>query len=293
MVSSNNPNAEEAMLEPKGEEFTFPHAKHEAVSGDDHGQAKPRRVALLTQLGRVEVVLPSRRLQGDRFWLASIVKPERRSMTMPIVHIVDDDASLRAALTALLDSVGLKSQAYGTTEEFLISREADSGGCLLLDVRLPGTNGLAFQERLVDLGVRLPVILMTGHGDIPMSVRAMKAGAIDFLPKPFRDQDLLDAIDVALDRDRRRREEDAAGAGLRAKHEKLTTREKQVMFLVTAGKMNKQVAGELSLSEVTVKIHRRSAMQKMGARTLADLVRMAEMLALHRSADQLSGNTSG
>jgi FixJ family two-component response regulator len=154
----------------------------------------------------------------------------------------------------------------------------------LLDVRLPGTNGLVFQEKLTDLGIHLPVIMMTGHGDIPMSVRAMKSGAVDFLPKPFREQDLLDAVEVALTRDRKQRAGQAADQEVQSRYETLTERERQVMFFVTAGKMNKQVAGELGLSEVTVKIHRRSAMTKMGAKTLADLVRMAQALDLHPEA---------
>ena len=156
----------------------------------------------------------------------------------------------------------------------------DAPGCLVLDVRLPGMSGLEFQQKLEELGVRLPAILMTGHGDIPMSVRAMKAGAVDFLAKPFRDQEMLDAVAAALEKDRNRRAENGKLDGLRAAYASLSPRERQVMALVTAGKMNKQVAGDLSLSEITVKIHRGSAMRKMGAKTLADLVRMAEALDL-------------
>lgn len=204
-----------------------------------------------------------------------------RTMTDATVYIVDDDPSLRAALGALFDSCGIVSKAYGTTEDFLLDDSRNNAGCLLLDVRLPGTNGLVFQEKLTDLGIHLPVIMMTGHGDIPMSVRAMKSGAVDFLPKPFREQDLLDAVEVALTRDRQQRAGQAADQEVRSRYETLTERERQVMFFVTAGRMNKQVAGELGLSEVTVKIHRRSAMTKMGAKTLADLVRMAQALDLH------------
>ena len=194
------------------------------------------------------------------------------------VHIVDDDEGLCSALRSLVRSVGLRAGTYGSVREFLDAGIVDEAGCIVLDVRLPGVSGLDFQTQLVALGIRLPVILITGHGDIPMSVRAMKAGAVDFLPKPFRDQDLLDAITVAIERDRARRVSDRDAAGLNDRYAKLSPREQQVMQLVTAGKLNKQVAGELGLSEITVKIHRGAAMRKMGARTLADLVRMAEAL---------------
>lgn len=196
------------------------------------------------------------------------------------VHIIEDDASLRQALDSLFRSTGLATRQFGSVTEFLAAPPSPGAGCLVLDVRLPGTSGLEFQERLADLGVTLPVVLMTGHGDIPMSVRAMKAGAVDFLAKPFRDQDMLDAVSAALAKDAQRRREEGKLAGLRAQYETLSPRERQVMALVTAGKMNKQVAGDLDLSEITVKIHRGAAMRKMGAKTLADLVRMAEALAL-------------
>lgn len=195
-----------------------------------------------------------------------------------LVHIVDDDESLRDALKSLARSVGLQAAAYGSVREFLDARIAETPGCIVLDVRLPGVSGLDFQTQLATLGIRLPVILITGHGDIPMTVRAMKAGAVDFLSKPFRDQDLLDAIGVAIERDRARRAVDRQAASLNDRYATLSPRERQVMLLVTAGKLNKQVAGELGLSEITVKIHRGAAMRKMGARTLADLVRMAEAL---------------
>jgi FixJ family two-component response regulator len=197
------------------------------------------------------------------------------------VHIVDDDDPLRRALDSLFRSVGLETRAYGSVREFLdarLARSDDSEGCLVLDVRLPGISGLDFQQQLAELGIRLPVIMMTGHGDIPMSVRAMKAGAIDFLAKPFRDQDMLDAVSAAIERDRARRLGDGETEQLQAHFATLSPREQQVMMLVTEGKMNKQVAGDLGLSEITVKIHRGSAMRKMGARTLADLVRMADAL---------------
>jgi FixJ family two-component response regulator len=195
-----------------------------------------------------------------------------------VVHIVDDDESLRRAVDSLCRSIGLETRTYGSAQEFLDAKRGDLPGCLVLDVRLPGISGLDFQSQLAALGIHLPVILVTGHGDIPMSVRAMKAGAIDFLPKPFRDQDLLDAVTTAIERDRRRRTADGGANLLRDRFLRLSPREQQVMMLVTAGKMNKQVAGDLGLSEITVKIHRAAAMRKMGARTLADLVRMADAL---------------
>jgi FixJ family two-component response regulator len=197
-----------------------------------------------------------------------------------VVHVVDDDESLRGALDRLFRSVGLATRSYGSAQDFVQAPRVDSPGCIVLDVRLPGMSGIEFQAQLANLGIRMPVVLMTGHGDIPMSVKAMKAGAIDFLSKPFRDQDMLDAVTAAIDRDRERRSAESAAAGLSERFATLSPREQQVMILVTAGKMNKQVAGELGISEITVKIHRGAAMRKMGARTLADLVRMAESLKL-------------
>lgn len=195
-----------------------------------------------------------------------------------IVYIIDDDESLRLALDRVFRSVGLETRTYGTARGFIEAARPDLPGCVVLDVRLPGINGLDLQRQLGDLGIRLPVVLITGHGDIPMSVQAMKAGAVDFLPKPFRDQDMLDAVAAAIDRDRKRRAVESDTAEMRDRFDTLSPREQQVMMLVTAGKMNKQVAGDLGLSEVTVKIHRGAAMRKMGARTLADLVRMADAL---------------
>ena len=197
-----------------------------------------------------------------------------------LIHVIDDDASLRAALQSLFRSVGLAVQGHASVAEFLGSERADAPGCLVLDVRMPGTNGLDFQDRLDELGIALPAVLMSGHGDIPMSVRAMKAGAVDFLVKPFRDQDMLDAVATAIERDRRRRAEASDDAGVQKRYATLSPREQQVMALVTAGRMNKQAAYELGLSEVTVKIHRGAAMRKMGARTLPDLVRVAEKLGI-------------
>jgi FixJ family two-component response regulator len=204
---------------------------------------------------------------------------EPSAMEQPsTVYIVDDDEALRLALDSLLRSVGHVTRCFASTREFLEAKRPDTDGCLLLDIRLPGASGLDFQSQLAALGIRLPVILMTGHGDIPMTVRGMKAGAVDFLTKPFRDQDLIDAVAVALKRDRLRRLRDRELASVERRYASLTPRERQVMALVTAGLLNKQVAGELGLSEITVKIHRGAAMKKMGARTLPDLVRMAEAL---------------
>jgi len=195
-----------------------------------------------------------------------------------IVHVVDDDASMRGALENLFDSVGLGTQTYAAAGDFLATSLADRPGCIVIDIRLPDMNGLDFQAQLSRMGVRLPVVMMTGYGDIPMSVRAMKRGAVDFLPKPFHDQDMLDAVMAAIERDRQRRTVDGDVSQLQQRFATLSPREQQVMLLVTSGKMNKQVAGDLGISEITVKIHRGAAMRKMGARTLADLVRMAEVV---------------
>lgn len=200
-----------------------------------------------------------------------------------IVHIVDDDASMRTALENLFDSVGLGTQTYAAAGDFLSTNLADKLGCIVIDVRLPDMNGLEFQAQLAQMGVRLPVVMMTGYGDIPMSVRAMKRGAVDFLPKPFNDQDMLDAVMTAIERDRQRRKIDEDISQMQKRFATLSAREQQVMLLVTAGKMNKQVAGDLGISEITVKIHRGAAMRKMNARTLADLVRMADVVKSKRS----------
>jgi FixJ family two-component response regulator len=200
--------------------------------------------------------------------------------TEPCIHIVDDDQSVRDALSSLFRSVGYKVQLYGATAEFMQAQRGDGNSCLVLDIRLPGASGLDLQTHLNREQIPIPVIFMTGHGDIPMSVRAMKAGAIDFLAKPFRDQDMLDAVANALDADRKRRDADGSMAAIRAAFETLTSREREIMAFVTAGLMNKQVAGNLGLSEITVKIHRASVMKKMGCQSLADLVRMASLLGL-------------
>jgi FixJ family two-component response regulator len=199
----------------------------------------------------------------------------------PIVYVVDDDSEMRLALGNLFGSVGLEVKLFGSAAEFLQATLADAPGCLVLDIRLPGMSGLDFQARLTAAREQIPIIFMTGHGDIPMSVRAMKAGAVDFLTKPFRDQDMLDAVATAIEADRSRRGRSQAEADVRERFASLSPREREVMTLVTRGLMNKQVAGELGLSEITVKLYRGQAMRKMAAGSLADLVRMAEALALH------------
>jgi FixJ family two-component response regulator len=206
--------------------------------------------------------------------------PQAPAKQAPAIHVVDDDAALRAALDSLFRSVGYETHCYGSTAEFMNSGRAGEAGCLVLDVRLPGTNGLDFQAQLASAGVAMPIVLMTGHGDIPMTVRGMKAGAIDFLPKPFREQDMLDAVALALEKDALRRHERQKDNALRERLSTLTARERQVMDLVVTGRMNKQIAFDLDLSEITVKIHRGNAMRKMGARNLAEFVKMAEALAL-------------
>lgn len=196
----------------------------------------------------------------------------------PTVHVIDDDDSVRLMLDSLLRSVGLSVRCYSNTREFLKASRSDGPGCIVLDIRLPGINGLDFQEQLQEIGVRLPVVLMTGHGDIPMSVRGMKAGAVDFLAKPFRDQDMIDAVTAAIDRDQARRSNEGWATAAANRFATLSAREREVMLLVTSGKLNKQIAGELGLSEITVKMHRGSVMRKMEAHSLPDLVRMADTL---------------
>ena len=208
---------------------------------------------------------------------------KQEPQSQPVVFVVDDDPSVRDALANLLRSVGLRTEAFGSAADLLRSKLPDAPSCLVLDIRLPGQSGLDFQTELAKANIHIPIIFMTGHGDIPMTVRAMKAGAIDFLSKPFRDQDMLDAVTAAIERDRKRREDEKAVSRLRALFETLTAREREVMSFATAGLMNKQIAAEMSISEITVKIHRGHAMKKMGARSFADLVRMAEVLGIRRA----------
>jgi FixJ family two-component response regulator len=197
-----------------------------------------------------------------------------------MVFIVDDDASVRDALGNLMRSVGLHAQLFASAQEFLKTPQPDSPACLILDVRMPGLGGLDCQRQLAEAGFQIPIIFMTGHGDIPMSVRAMKAGAVDFLTKPFRDQDLLDAVGQAIDRDRMRRAEERHITDLRNRFTALTSREREVMAWVVSGRLNKQIAAELGTSEITVKVHRGQVMRKMQADSVADLVRMAGKLGV-------------
>jgi len=213
---------------------------------------------------------------------AGVVMTSRATELPSAVFVVDDDASVREALDGLFRSIGLQAKTFGSAAEFLQHKLPDAPSCLVLDVRLPGLSGLDFQAELAAAGLHIPITFMTGHGDIPMTVKAMKAGAVEFLPKPFRDQDMLDAVQQALERDRERRERNSGLAKLKSNFDTLTPREQEVMGLVTAGLMNKQVAGEIGVSEITAKVHRGNIMRKMGAKSLAELVRMADALGIRR-----------
>jgi FixJ family two-component response regulator len=205
-----------------------------------------------------------------------------------IVYIVDDDVHIRDALKSLLNSMGMRVDVFASAAEFLKSTLPDIPSCLVLDVRLPGVSGLDFQAELAKANIQVPIIFVTGHGDIPMTVRAMKGGAIEFLTKPIREQDLLDAVQLGLDKDRARREVERTLSAARVRYASLTPREQQVMTLVTAGLMNKQIAAEMDVSEITVKVHRGNVMRKMGAKSLAELVRMADLLGMRRSKSEAS-----
>jgi FixJ family two-component response regulator len=198
----------------------------------------------------------------------------------PVVFVIDDDESLREALKKLFRMVGLRVEAFDRAADFLKTKLPDVPTCLVLDIRLPGISGLDFQTQLAKANIKIPIIFMTGHGDIPMTVKAMKAGAVEFLPKPFRDQDMLDAVQLALEQDRTRRQAERASAQLRANFESLSPREREVMAFVTAGLMNKQIAAKLGVAEITVKLHRGRLMQKMNARSVAELARMAQILEI-------------
>jgi FixJ family two-component response regulator len=201
-----------------------------------------------------------------------------------VVFVVDDDVIVRDAMQGLFRSVGLRAVAFASADEFLRSKLEDVPSCLVLDVRLPGLSGLDFQAELAKANIQIPIVFMTGHGDIPMTVKAMKAGAIEFLPKPFRDQDMLDAVRLGLERDRARREGERSIADVRARFASLTPREQEVMGFVTSGLLNKQIAGEMQVAEITVKLHRGSVMRKMAAKSLAELVRMADILGVRRKS---------
>jgi len=201
-----------------------------------------------------------------------------------VVFVVDDDVIVRDAMQGLFRSVGLRAVAFASADEFLRSKLEDVPSCLVLDVRLPGLSGLDFQAELAKANIQIPIVFMTGHGDIPMTVKAMKAGAIEFLPKPFRDQDMLDAVRLGLERDRVRREGERSIADVKARFASLTAREEEVMGFVTSGLLNKQIAGEMQVAEITVKLHRGSVMRKMAAKSLAELVRMADILGVRRKS---------
>jgi FixJ family two-component response regulator len=207
---------------------------------------------------------------------------QERQQAQEVVFVIDDDASMRHSLSSLFRSIGLKVEVFDAAADFLKIGRPEVASCLVLDVRLPGLSGLDFQTELARANIRIPIVFITGHGDIPMTVKAMKAGAVEFLTKPFREQDLLDAVRLGLERDRTRREGEMIVSDLRGRFDALTSREQEVMGFVTAGLMNKQIAADLGVSEITVKVHRGNVMRKMAAKSLADLVRMADVLEIRR-----------
>ena len=208
-------------------------------------------------------------------------KPE--TPAVPVVFVIDDDASVRGAIGSLIRSIGLRAEVFASVSEFLAHKRSGTASCLILDVRLPGVSGLEFQSELAKANAEIPIIFITGHGDIPMTVKAMKAGAVEFLTKPFRDQDLLDAVQVALERARVKEEKERAVSDVKRNFSILTPREQEVMAWVTGGLLNKQVAAEIGVTEITVKVHRGSVMRKMAAKSFADLVRMADLLGIRRT----------
>jgi FixJ family two-component response regulator len=208
---------------------------------------------------------------------------ETENADVPIVYVIDDDESMRRGLTNLFESVGLRVEAFGSAPELLQRKLPDVPSCVVLDIRLPGMSGLDFQTLLEKAAIHIPIVFVTGHGDITMSVKAMKAGAADFLTKPFRQQEMLDAVTAAIERDRKRRQDEKIVSNARALVETLTPREREILALVSAGLMNKQIAAEIGIAEITVKIHRGRIMKKMGTRSLADLVRITEMLGIRRA----------
>jgi FixJ family two-component response regulator len=217
---------------------------------------------------------------GRRCHDSSSMRSRLMTEEQPVVFVIDDDASVRDAVEDLLSSVGLRVESFGSTQEFLQSKRPDAPGCIVLDVRLPGLSGLEFQRTLIESGIHLPIIFISGHGDVPMSVRAMKSGAVEFLTKPLKEQELLDAIQAGLARDRARRQEAKVVAELQERFASLTSREREVFALVVSGQRNKQIAGQLELSEMTVKVHRSQITRKMQAKSLIDLVRMADKLGV-------------
>jgi len=235
----------------------------------------PRHPAMMSGGGATRGVTLSR-LKGDKTMM------EKTSQDQSTVFIIDDDVALRQGLTDLLLSVGMNVESYGSTVEFLQTKRPNAPGCLLLDVRLPGMSGLEFQSELDKLGMSIPIVFMTGYADVPMGVQAMKAGAVEFLCKPFREQDLLVAVRSAIERDRARREADASYSKIQACYALLTPREQEVMAHVVSGLMNKQIAGKLGISDITVKVHRGSVMRKMGAKSVAELVRLADALSARK-----------